>query len=294
MHFCADCPRNCGADKSLYKGFCKAGEKVKIAKASLHFWEEPCISGKNGSGTVFFSGCNLKCCFCQNYKISSENFGREISDERLSEIFLELQNKGAHNINLVTPSHFTKNIINALQKVKSDINIPIVYNTSGYDKIETIKALNEYIDIYLTDIKFFSNELSKKYLKCENYFETVKNSLDIMLKTKGKPIFENNLLKKGTIIRHLVMPSCYKDSLKILDYLYENYSKDDFILSIMSQYIPFYQSCSFPEINRKITTYEYNKVIERVEKYGFKGYFQQKSSAKEDYVPDFDLTGVNF
>lgn len=294
MAFCNDCPRNCNADRSLYNGFCKAGEKVKISKAYLHLWEEPCISGEKGSGTVFFSGCNLKCCFCQNYKISSENFGKEISDEKLSEIFLELQEKGANNINLVTPSHFTKNIINALKMVKNQLFIPIVYNTSGYDKEETIEMLDEYVDIYLTDIKFYDNELSKKYLKCPDYFDVIKKALKKMIETKGKPLFESGLLKKGVIIRHLVMPSYYRDSVNILDYLNENYEKDDFMLSIMSQYVPFYKSMNFPEINRKITTYEYNKVMEKVEEYKFLGYFQQKTSAKEDYIPDFDLSGIDF
>ena len=294
MSKCFDCPRKCGGERENFDGFCKSGEKAKIAKAYLHLWEEPCISGENGSGTVFFSGCNLRCCFCQNYKISHENFGVEISDEKLGEIFLSLQEKGAHNINLVTPSHFTKNILNALKMVKEKLKIPVCYNTSGYDDEETIKALDPYVDIYLTDIKFFDSKLSKKYMNCPDYFEKTKKALDLMLKTKGKPVLENGLLKKGIIIRHLVMPSCYRDSLSILEFLNENYSKEDFLLSLMSQYTPFGEIESFPELKRPVTTFEYNKVLKKAEEYSFEGYFQNKTSIGENYIPHFDLTGIEF
>lgn len=289
---CRLCPRQCGVDRTLLYGYCGGGSKIKVARASLHFWEEPCISGENGSGTVFFSGCTLKCCFCQNYKISAENFGKEISEERLAEIFLELQEQKAENINLVNPTHYVPFIIKALDIAKPELKIPVVYNSGGYESLETLKTLDGYVDIYLPDLKYKDAGISKKYSKAENYFEVATKAIKYMYEQVGELKYDGVILKKGLIIRHLVLPNNRQDSMKVLDWISENFDKDKILISIMSQYTPFYKSCEFPEINRRISTFEYNKVVEYARKLGLKGFMQEKSSAKEEYTPDFDLTGI--
>lgn len=290
---CTLCPRNCKKDRTVNEGFCGAQDKIKLARAGLHMWEEPCISGTNGSGTVFFSGCQLKCCFCQNYKISSQNYGKEISTERLSEIFLELQDKKAHNINLVSGTQFVPFIIKALDNIKGKLKIPVVYNCGGYEKIETLRMLEGYVDIYLPDLKYKSSDMAKKYSKAENYFETATTAIKEMFRQSGKiQLDENGIIKKGTIIRHLVLPNGRKDSIEIVNWIADNFNKDEIYLSLMSQYTPFYKSSEYPEINRRISTFEYNSVANEVIKRGLKGYMQEKSSAKEEYTPDFDLFGL--
>lgn len=289
---CDLCPRNCGVNRNFETGFCGGGSKIKIARAALHFWEEPCISGENGSGTVFFSGCNMKCCFCQNYKISAENFGEEISVERLSEIFIELQNKNAHNINLVNPTHFVPLIVEALEMSKPQLKIPVVYNSSGYESLETLNMLKGYIDIFLPDLKYKDSVISEKYSNAENYFEVAAKAIKTMFSQVGKPVFDGNIMKSGLIIRHLVLPNSRNDSMAILEWISENFEIDDLLISLMSQYTPFYRSSEFPEINRRISTFEYNKVLDKAISLGLKGYMQEKSSAKEEYTPDFDLTGI--
>jgi len=289
---CNICPRSCGINREIEKGYCGGGNNVKVARASLHFWEEPCISGTNGSGTVFFSGCNMKCCFCQNYKISAENFGKEITTQRLAEIFLELQDKNAHNINLVNPTHYIPWIIEALDIAKPSLKIPIVYNTGGYETVESIKMLDGYIDIYLPDFKYKSSNLSKKYSHADDYFEVATMAIREMFSQVGKPVFEKDILKKGVIIRHLALPNAREDSMGILEWISLHFESNEVLVSLMSQYTPYYKSCEFPEINRRISTFEYNKVLDKAISLGVKGYMQEKSSAKEEYTPDFDLSGV--
>ena len=291
---CNLCPRNCNVDRSVRTGFCKSTDKLKVARAALHYWEEPCISGRDGSGTVFFSGCNLKCCFCQNYNISSDCFGKEISVERLGEIFLELQDKGANNINLVTAVQYIPSIIKALDNVKHKLNIPVVYNSGGYENVQTLEILKDYVDIYLPDIKYFDRELSKKYSLAEDYFDRAKEAVIKMIDNAGElKLNDKGIMQRGVIVRHMVLPSCYKDSIKILNWINDNLPKDKFLISLMSQYTPFYKAHEYPEINRRVTTYEYNKVVDEALTLGLdSGYIQEKSSAKEEYTPPFDLEGV--
>lgn len=286
---CNLCPRMCGIDRSKSTGFCGQGEKIKIARAALHFGEEPVISGKEGSGTVFFSGCSLKCCFCQNYPISSEGFGKEISAERLSEIFIELQGRGANNINLVSPTHFVPQIISALDKVS--LNIPVVYNTSGYERVETLRMLEGYVDVYLTDFKYKGGEIAEKYSKAPDYYEYAMTALREMYRQTGKYIIKDGKMEKGIIIRHLVLPGCRKDSMEIFRDISERIPPEDVLISLMSQYTPCYKAINYPEINRRITTFEYKKVVEEAEKLGFDGFMQERTSATLDMTPDFDLTG---
>lgn len=289
---CTLCPRNCKADRSKTVGLCGVSDKIRVAKAYLHMWEEPCISGKNGSGTVFFSGCNLKCCFCQNYEISHKSFGKEITVQRLADIFLELQEKGAENINLVSGTQFVPQIISALDLVKHRIKIPVVYNTGGYETIETLKLLEGYIDIYLPDLKYFSSELSQKYSKAENYLVYASKAVSEMHRQQPELVYEDNLLKKGVIIRHLILPRCRHDSMKIIDWIYKNLPEKSYLISLMSQYTPAYMSCEHPEINRRISTFEYNSVLNKIIEYDMNGFFQDRNSAVLDYTPDFDLYGI--
>lgn len=291
---CRLCPRECGIDRNASAGFCKADKKIKIARAALHHWEEPPISGSHGSGTVFFSGCNLKCVYCQNIDISHKVFGKEVSVERLGEIFFELQALGAHNINLVSPTPYIPQICNAIDNIRDKIKIPFVFNTGGYEKIETLRTLKGYIDIFLTDIKYFSPELSQKYSGVSDYFEYALSAAREMINIVEKPTFdENGIMKTGVIIRHLVLPGCRKDSLNVIDALAQNFDKSDFILSLMSQYTPNGCLSNFPKLNRKITSFEYNTIIDAALKHGFdSAYIQDRSSAQKQYTPPFDLSGV--
>lgn len=285
---CMLCPRECGVDRFKSKGYCGEGAKVRIARAELHHWEEPCISGKNGSGTVFFSGCSLKCCFCQNYEISDKGKGFEISIEELADTFLMLQNKGAENINLVNPTHFTLQIIDALKMVKSKLKIPIVYNCGGYEKVETLEKLENYIDIFLPDLKYYDNKLSAKFSKADNYFQSASKAIKKMVEIVGKPQFdENQILKKGVIVRHLVLPNCRHDSIKLIEWLGNNFSNDEILISIMSQFTPVYKAFDFKELSRRTSTFEYNSVLDVAEKFNFNGFFQKRESATNDFIPEF-------
>lgn len=291
-NLCNLCPRGCMVNRINNLGFCKSYDKIKVAKAMLHMWEEPCISGEKGSGAIFFSGCSLKCVYCQNYEISEKNFGKEITCEHLGEIMLKLQDRGAHNINLVNPTHFADKIIKSLDMVKDKLKIPIVYNCGGYENIETIKMLKGYIDIYLPDFKYYSDEISKKYSGAGDYFLMASSSIkEMILQTDGIE-YDGIIMKKGVIIRHMVLPTYYKDSIKIMEYIKDNYPEDKFLVSIMSQYTPMSRAEDFKEINRKITTFEYKKVCESATNSGFKGYFQKPSSARKEYTPEFDLKGI--
>lgn len=291
---CNLCPRECNIDRTKELGFCKCTNTIKIARAALHFWEEPLLSGTRGSGTVFFSGCTMKCCFCQNYKISTCGFGKEVTIERLADIFLELQDKGAHNINLVTPTQYLPSIIKALDLAKPKLNIPIVYNCGGYEKPEIIRELKGYVDIFLPDFKYKSNELSFKYSKAKDYFEVAKISISEMIKLiDGIEIDKDGIMQKGVIIRHLVLPGSRKDSFEILNWISENLPKDKYLLSLMSQYTPPYENKEYKELNHRITTLEYDSVIKEATRLGLTdGFMQEKSSAKEEYTPPFDLEGV--
>lgn len=293
MKNCSLCPRECKADRTVSKGYCGATDKIKIARASLHFWEEPCISGEKGSGTVFFSGCPLKCCFCQNYKISDEAFGKEISEERLSEIFLELQEKGANNINLVTASPYVPMIIKSLDMIKHKLNIPVLYNSGGYEKVETLRMLKGYIDIYLPDMKYIDYEVAEKYSSAKDYPDVNKKALDEMFSQVGKPVFDDNgIMKKGMIIRHLTLPNNFRDTEKVLRYIAEHFPEKEVLISLMSQYTPCHKAFSHKEISRKISTLEYNKALDLAVSLGLTGFMQERSSAKEEYTPPFDLTGI--
>lgn len=292
---CELCPRNCKIDRINGEvGFCKATDKIKIARASLHFFEEPCISGNNGSGTIFFSFCNLKCVYCQNYDISTKNYGKEISVNRLCDIMLELQQQGAHNINLVTPTHYVPQIIEAIKKAKEqNLIIPIVYNTSGYEKQETIKLLDGYIDIYLTDMKYYGDEYSLKYSNAKNYFTFAKESLNEMYSQVGTPKFDNNgLMTKGIIVRHLVLPNLINDSKNIIKYLYNTFNNNIYI-SIMNQYTPLEHVKKYNELNRTITDTEYDEVINYAISLGIENAFiQEGETQKESFIPKFDNTGI--
>ena len=295
LNRCTLCPRCCNANRyNNETGFCNMTKDLIVARASLHFWEEPIISGKKGSGTVFFSGCNLKCVFCQNFNISTNNFGKKISIKRLSEIFLELQNKGANNINLVTPTHFVPQIIEALKISKENgLSIPIVYNSSGYETIDTIKLLNGYIDIYLPDFKYFDNKYALKYSKCPNYFEYASSALNEMVKQVGNPKFDGNrMLVKGVIVRHMLLPGLLEDSKKIIHYLVDKYN-DDIFISIMNQYTPTNNLDKYKEINRTVSKNEYQELIDYAIDLGIKnGFMQEGETQKASFIPEFDTSGV--
>ncbi len=291
---CTLCPRNCCVDRTETVGFCGATDKIKVARAALHFWEEPCISGTQGSGTVFFSGCNLACKYCQNYDISIGGFGKEITDVRLGEIFVELQEMGAHNINLVTPTPHIPQIKAAIDIVRDKVHIPFIANMGGYEKPETIKALKGYIDIFLTDVKYKSFEISKNYSAAHDYFKFAVDALCEMLEICGLPqLDENGIMESGVIVRHLVLPGCRKDSFDILQSLADKFGTENFILSLMSQYTPNGHLDDLTQINRRTTAFEYNSVIDAALELGFKNaYMQEKSSATAEYTPPFDLTGI--
>lgn len=290
---CRLCPRKCGADRTVRRGVCGADNRIMAARAALHYWEEPCISGTNGSGTVFFSGCSLKCCFCQNYNISNNNHGKEISIDRLGEIFLELQEKKAHNINLVNPTHYVPWIIQAIDLIRPHLKIPVVYNSGGYETIETLGMLQGYVDIFLPDLKYYFSERAAKYSQAENYFEYASKAILKMAEMTGETVIdENGIMQRGLIIRHLVMPSGRLDSIKLLDWISENIPDDKFMISLMSQYTPIENCTEYPEINRCISAEEYDSVLRHAEKYDFNGYYQDISSADESYTPQFDFEGL--
>ena len=291
---CELCPRMCGINRYKNVGFCGASDSLKIARASIHLWEEPCISGENGSGTIFFSHCNLICVYCQNYDISTNNYGKEISIERLSEIMIELQKKGANNINLVTPTHYVPQIVEAIKLSKNKgLNIPIVYNTSGYERKEIIKLLDGYVDIYLIDMKYYNDNYSLKYSNVKDYFKYCSSSLEEMYKQVGKSKFNKyKIMTKGIIVRHLVLPSLIEDSKKIIRYLYNKY-KDNIYISIMNQYTPLENVKQYKELNRTITNIEYDEVVNYAINLGIENAFIQiGETQKESFIPSFNNDGV--
>lgn len=290
---CNICPRKCNVDRTEKTGFCGVGDKIKVARASLHYYEEPCISGESGSGTIFFSGCNLKCVYCQNKEVSA-GMGKEISVERLSEIFLELKEQGANNINLVTPDQYAINIRKALKIAKEKgLNIPIVYNTSGYCSVETIKALSDVIDVFLTDFKYMSSDNAKKYSFASDYPVVAKSALKQMFLNVGKPQYDKNgIMTKGIIVRHLCLPDNTEDSKSVIKYLYETYG-DDIVISIMNQYTPM-GKCKFDELNRKLSNKEYDNIVDFAVNLGVENAFiQEDETADHSFIPDFSsFTGV--
>lgn len=289
---CELCGFKCSINRNEKLGVCKCGTLPKLALVSKHMWEEPCISGENGSGTIFFSGCNFSCEYCQNYKISQENFGKEISVERLASIFIEQQERGVNNINLVSPTPYVPLIVEALKIAKQKgLTLPIIYNTNGYDSVETIRMLDGYIDVYLPDLKYFDDDIAFKYSKCRNYFVVTTEAIKEMYKQVGMPEFdENGIIKKGLIIRHLILPGNVMQTKKILDWIKTELSKDVYI-SIMAQYFPTYKAKEDNIINRKITLNEYNRVVNMLDDFE-NGYIQELGEHEEEYVPDFDLSNI--
>ena len=298
-NLCNICPRNCNVNREIQLGFCKSSNTIKVAKVMKHYFEEPLISGfeenetlKNGSGAIFFSSCNLRCLYCQNSEISTGGIGKEISIQTLVSLFHQLEDAGANNINLVTPTHFTMQIIEALKIYKP--KIPIIWNTSGYEKPETIRMLDGLVDIFLTDIKYLDDSISKKYSFAENYPEYCKTSTLEMRKIVPNDIIENGLMKKGIIIRHLVLPNQTKDSLKIIDWINKNLGNQTYF-SLMSQYTPVFKALEHAEINRKITPLEYKILINKLNSLGFKNVFLQDfESADSCYTPDFKVQETTF
>ena len=287
---CKLCPRECGAERGLDsgKGYCRQGMLPKVARIAPHYWEEPCISGERGSGAIFFSGCVLSCVFCQNAKISTGGYGKIISVKELSEHIRRLEDMGVHNINLVSPTPYIESIIECFEMYKP--KIPVVYNTGGYEKAETLKRLEGIVDIYLPDMKYAKSETAQKYSHAENYPEIALKAISEMVRQTGKPEFDSDgMMKKGTIVRHLILPQNTKNSIMVLDLLKENFG-DEILVSLMAQYTPLGNAEKFSEINRKITSREYAKVLEYFEETGLDGFVQELSSAKKDYVPEFDVS----
>lgn len=289
---CEICPHRCKIDRTKNQiGRCKSKDTVKVAIASIHKYEEPCISGKNGSGTVFFSNCNLSCEFCQNYEISQEGLGKEISIERLAQIFLMQQSKGVHNINLVSPTSYAIQIIEAIKIAKkSGLKIPIIYNTNGYENIETIKLLKGYIDVYLPDLKYAQNDLAKKYSKIDNYFEIATSAIKEMRLQVGKNEYdENGMIQKGIIIRHLILPNHTANTKQVLKWVKENMPKD-ITVSVMAQYFPTYKAKNIKDLNRGITKNEYKKIENFLYNLDIEnGYIQERGNQEEIYVPKWEI-----
>lgn len=288
---CSLCPRACLVDRYKTFGYCGAKAKIKVSLVSLHMWEEPFISGSKGSGTIFFSNCNLGCIFCQNKKIR-DGYGKEISIKRFSEILLDQQLRGAHNINLVTPTHFTPLIKKGIIKARKEgLNIPIIYNTSSYENVNTIKMMDNLVDIYLADLKFYNDEYGFKYSKVKDYFKYAALALDEMYKQVGSPKIENNLLKKGLVVRILLLPGLVDDAKKILKYLYDKYG-DDIYISIMNQYTPV-EKYIYEELNHKILDSEYEELIDYACDLGITNAFIQEGETQdESFIPDFNLDNI--
>ena len=291
MGECRLCPRNCGADREIDKtSYCGEGRNVTVSRAMLHMWEEPSVSGKRGSGAIFFCGCNLRCVFCQNKTISRGGGNRTTLDEAaLAALIFKLQDAGAHNINLVTPTHFADTLARVLEHVKKDLHIPVVYNTSGYEKISTLKMFDGLVDVYLPDFKYADPELAKKYSGAPNYPTIAAEALKEMFRQTGPVTFDSEgMLKRGIIVRHLLLPSCRKDSMAVLDIIAKSVPISDIRLSLMSQYTPeFALDCEHKNLHRRVTSFEYSSVLDYAVSLGFEGYFQERSSANEAYTPNF-------
>jgi len=294
MAECRLCPRQCGANRYEKPGYCRAGAEVRVAKACLHHWEEPGISGTRGSGTVFFSHCSLQCAFCQNYPVSHEGLGKPVTIRRLADIFLELQDQGAHNVNLVTPTHFVPHIREALILVKGTrLNIPVVYNSSGYDDVAALQQLAGLVDIYLPDLKYYDSRLSRRWSKAPDYFRWANRAVTEMLRQVGPPAFdEDRVLQRGLMIRHLTLPGLLEDSKRIVDWVLDNLPREVY-LNLMSQYTPLGRAARFPELNAPVSREQYAALVDYAVGRGLEnGYVQEPESADAEYVPAFDLSGV--
>ncbi len=349
---CTLCPRACHADRFSGRGFCGVGAELKAAKAMLHRWEEPCIAGKNGSGAIFFSGCTLRCIYCQNHELSHDCFGIEISTERLEEIIYELSAQGAETIEFVTASQYIPTIAAVLERIKKNIKVPVVFNCGGYESVESLRMLEGLIDIYMPDVKYYSDELAVRLSSAPHYFETAVKAVREMIRQVGRPRYgagrgcyvaagedgageaktdpytsrvpenaaavgaaevgrntagnaaaaetadisaaeaEDTVLSRGVIIRHLVLPGCRQDSIRLIEELCSELGADSFLISLMSQYTPFYKAKDIKELNRRVTSFEYDSVLKRAEELKLKGFMQERSSAKEEYTPAFDLSGI--
>ena len=290
---CIMCPRKCNVNRKNELGFCGALDEIVLARASLHYWEEPCLSGNNGSGTIFFSHCNMKCIFCQNYDISTKNFGYKVSVERFADICLELQEQGALNINLVTPSHYIDKIKEGLILARDKgLNIPIIYNTGSYDSVDSLRKLEGIIDIYLPDLKFYDDYYAVRYSSCHNYFKYASLAIYEMYRQVGNPIFDKNgIMKKGVIVRHLMLPGLFEDSKKIITYLYREYG-DNIYMSIMNQYTPV-RKLEYENLNRKLSLKEYDKMIDYAYDLGIRNCFvQEDDTQSESFIPIFDGRGI--
>ena len=288
---CTLCPRRCGVDRTRGQlGFCKMPGQIHAARAGVHYWEEPVISGSFGSGAVFFSGCTLKCAFCQNYDISQENFGKPLSSAELRAAFERLIDEGVQNVNLVTPTHFLPDILPALEP---KLPVPVVYNCGGYESVETLRQLEGKIDVYLPDFKYSDNALAKKLSSAPDYFETASAAILEMYRQVGKPVLEDDEMKRGVLVRHLVLPGCVDNSLGVLDWVAEHFRSGDILFSLMSQYVPMGRAAEMPPFDRRITELEYDSVLSYMMLLGIEdGYTQDFSSAERGYTPSFDLTGL--
>lgn len=290
---CALCPRLCGADRRVAQGVCGGGSRVRVARAAAHYWEEPCISGENGAGAVFFSGCPLGCIFCQNRDISSGNFGKDLTIEELAEVFVRLEREGVHTLDLVTPTHYAPWILAALELAKP--NIPVVWNTGGYERVETLRTLEGKIQVYLPDLKYFSGDLARRFSGASDYFEHASAAIREMHRQVGAYEFDDaGILRKGVLVRHLVLPGHAEDSIAVFEALADILPPDEILVGLMSQYTPPREPPDgFPdELTRRLNEDEYALVAEAVHALGFDGYEQELSSAAEEYTPPFDLTGV--
>ena len=288
---CTLCPRRCGVDRTRGQlGFCKMPGQVHAARAGVHYWEEPVISGSFGSGAVFFSGCTLKCAFCQNYDISQENFGKPMTSAELRAAFERLIDEGVQNINLVTPTHFLPDILPALEP---KLPVPVVYNCGGYESVETLRQLEGKIDVYLPDFKYSDNALAKRLSSAPDYFETASAAILEMYRQVGKPVLEDDEMKRGVLVRHLVLPGCVDNSLGVLDWVAEHFRSGDILFSLMSQYVPMGRAVEMPPFDRRITELEYDSVLSYMMLLGIEdGYTQDFSSAERGYTPSFDLSGL--
>ena len=293
MENCTLCPRMCGADRRKSAGFCGMGASIRAARAAPHLWEEPPISGERGTGAVFFSGCTLRCVYCQNADISARGFGRDITPGQLGEILLRLQGEGVQSLSLISPTPFVPLIAEALEGVRGRLTVPVVYNTGGYERVSTLRMLDGLVDVYLPDLKVRSAQLGARYSAAPDYFEAASAAVREMARQTGKPQFSpGGILLRGTLVRHLVLPGAHRDSIAVLEWLAQTFAPGQILLSLMSQYTPDFVRGDFPELRRRVTSYEYRRVLERAQQLGFAGYCQGRSSADAQYTPSFDLTGI--